>query len=242
MYAAYDISEWIGVSPWYWFADVPVEHHSNVFLSAGSRRDQPRMKYRGFFINDENPGFNIWAIKHFGGIKAGMYEHVFELDLRLKDNSLWPAMWVPKAFADDDPQNMVLADAMGLVMGTSHHEAIMRAQDEWHRQTDGGVTGGKWDYSTNAANLQKFWRGGIARMMSKGDGTPYESLITIGMRGDGDEPMAQGTATQQVETIVADQRKIIAEVTGKAANQTPQVWALYKEVQDSYDHGMNGPG
>ncbi|WP_221312721.1 glycosyl hydrolase 115 family protein [Granulicella aggregans] len=241
VYGAYDISERIGVSPWYWFADVPVERRSNLFLSSGSRRDQPKVKYRGFFINDENPGFNTWALKHFGGINARMYEHVFELDLRLKGNFLWPAMWAPKAFADDDPQNMVLADAMGLVMGTSHHEAMMRAQDEWHRHTDGGVTGGKWDYSTNAANLQEFWRGGIERMMSKGDGTPHESLVTIGMRGDGDEPMAEGTATRQLETIVADQRKIIADVTRKPASQTPQVWALYKEVQDYYDHGMKVP-
>ena len=241
VYGAYDISERIGVSPWYWFADVPVKHRFNVFLSAGSRRDRPKVKYRGFFINDENPGFNTWAIKHFGGINARMYEHVFELDLRLKGNFLWPAMWAPKAFADDDPENMVLADAMGLVMGTSHHEAMMRAQDEWHRHTGDGVTGGKWDYSANGANLRTFWRGGITRMMSKGDGTPYESLVTIGMRGDGDEPMAEGTATQQLETIVADQRKIIAEVTGKPASQTPQVWALYKEVQDYYDHGMKVP-
>ncbi|MGD0788379.1 MAG: glycosyl hydrolase 115 family protein [Terracidiphilus sp.] len=241
VYGAYDISEKIGVSPWHWFADVPVERRSNVFLTAGSRRDQPRVKYRGFFINDENPSFNGWAMKHFGGINSRMYEHVFELDLRLKGNYLWPAMWLPKAFAVDDPQNMVLADAMGVVMGTSHHEPMMRAQAEWHRHTDEGVTGGKWDYTTNAANLRAFWRGGIERMMSKGGGQSYESVVTIGMRGDGDEPMAEGTATQLLETIVADQRKIIADVTGKPADQTPQMWALYKEVQDYYDHGMKVP-
>lgn len=241
VYGAYDISEKIGVSPWYWFADVPVRRRPNVFLTAGSRRDQPSVKYRGFFINDEDPSFNGWAMKHFGGINARMYEHVFELDLRLKGNYLWPAMWAPKAFADDDPQNMVLADAMGVVMGTSHHEPMMRAQDEWHRHTDQGVTGGKWDYTTNAANLRTFWRGGMERMMSKGGGQPYESVVTVGMRGDGDEPMAEGTATQLLETIVADQRKIIADVTGKLADQTPQMWALYKEVQDYYDHGMKVP-
>ena len=97
-----------------------------------------------------------------------MYEHVFELLLRLKGNYLWPAMWRPKAFNDDDPQNMVLADAMGVVMGTSHHEPMMRAHDEWHRHTEQGVTGGDWDYSTNAANLRKFWQGGVERMMSEG--------------------------------------------------------------------------
>ncbi len=241
VYGTYDLSEKIGISPWYWFADVPVRRQANIFVSAGSRRDQPRVKYRGFFINDENPSFDTWAKKHFGGFNARMYEHVFELDLRLKGNYLWPAMWAPKAFAADDPQNVVLADEMGVVMGTSHHEPMMRAQDEWHRHTDQGMTGGKWDYTTNAANLRTFWRGGIERMTSKGDGKAYESVVTVGMRGDGDEPMAEGTATQLLETIVADQRKIIADVTGKPADQTPQMWALYKEVQDYYDHGMKVP-
>jgi hypothetical protein len=241
VYGLYDLSEKIGVSPWYWFADVPVRRQSNIYITAGSRRDQPKVKYRGFFINDEDPSFNTWAKEHFGGINSRMYEHVFELELRLKGNYLWPAMWAPKAFNDDDPQNKVLADAMGIVMGTSHQEPMTRAQDEWHRHTDQGVTGGKWDYTTNGANLRTFWRGGIERMMSKGGGQAYDTLVTIGMRGDGDEPMTEGTATQLLETIVADQRRIISEVTGKPADQTPQMWALYKEVQDYYDHGMKVP-
>jgi hypothetical protein len=241
VYGVYDLSEKIGVSPWYWFADVPVPRQANVFITAGSRRDQPKVKYRGFFINDEDPDFSSWAKQHFGGINARLYEHVFELELRLKGNYLWPAMWAPKAFNDDDPQNMVLADAMGIVMGTSHQEPMTRAQDEWHRHTDRGITGGKWDYTTNAENLRAFWRGGIERMMSKGAGQAYDTLVTIGMRGDGDEPMTEGTATQLLETIVADQRRIISDVTGKAPDQTPQMWALYKEVQDYYDHGMKVP-
>jgi hypothetical protein len=241
VYGVYDLSEKMGVSPWYWFADVPVRHQANVYITAGSRRDQPKVKYRGFFINDEDPDFSSWAKQHFGGINARMYEHVFELELRLKGNYLWPAMWAPKAFNDDDPQNMVLADAMGIVMGTSHQEPMTRAQDEWHRHTDRGITGGRWDYTTNAQNLRAFWRGGIERMMSKGAGQAYDSLVTIGMRGDGDEPMTEGTATQLLETIVADQRRIISEVTGKPADQRPQMWALYKEVQDYYDHGMKVP-
>jgi hypothetical protein len=241
VYGAYDLSEKIGVSPWHWFADVPVAKRANVFVTAGSRRDQPKVRYRGFFINDEAPSFSTWAQKKFGGANAKAYAHIFELELRLKGNYLWPAMWAPRAFNDDDPQNKILADEMGIVMGTSHHEPMTRAQDEWHRNTAGGVTGGKWDYSTNAANLRAFWRDGIARMMSKGDGKGYESLVTVGMRGDGDEPMAEGTATKLLEGIVADQRRIIAEVTGKPADQTPQVWALYKEVQDYYDHGMQVP-
>lgn len=241
VYGAYDLSEKIGVSPWHWFADVPVARQANLFVTAGSRRDQPRVRYRGFFINDEAPSFSTWAQKKFGGANAKAYAHIFELELRLKGNYLWPAMWAPRAFNDDDPQNKVLADEMGIVMGTSHHEPMTRAQDEWYRNTAGGVTGGKWDYSTNAANLRAFWRGGIERMMSKGDGKGYESLVTVGMRGDGDEPMAEGTATKLLEGIVADQRRIIAEVTGRPAEQQPQVWALYKEVQDYYDHGMQVP-
>lgn len=241
VYGTYDLSEKIGVSPWYWWADVPVPQKRNLYLTAGARADRPRVKYRGFFINDEDPAFSGWAKAKFGGINADLYAHVFELLLRLKGNYIWPAMWAPKAFNDDDPRNIVLADAMGVVMGTSHHEPMTRAQHEWHRNKDKGVTGGPWDYTKNADNLRTFWRGGIERMMGKGDGTPYESLITVGMRGDGDEPMAEDTATQLLERIVADQRQIIAEVTGKPPQATPQVWALYKEVQDYYDHGMRVP-
>ncbi|MBB6063777.1 glycosyl hydrolase 115 family protein [Pseudoxanthomonas broegbernensis] len=241
VFGLYDLSEKIGVSPWHWFADVPVQRRSGVYLTAGARHDQPKVKYRGFFINDEEPAFGTWARKRFGGINSAMYAHVFELLLRLKGNYLWPAMWTPKAFNDDDPQNMVLADAMGVVMGTTHHEPMMRAHDEWHRNTGGGVTGGRWDYASNGENLRAFWRGGIERMMSRGDGRPYESVVSLGMRGDGDEAMSEGTATRLLETIVADQRRILEEATGRPATETPQVWALYKEVQDYYDHGMTVP-
>jgi hypothetical protein len=241
VFGTYDVSERIGVSPWYWFADVPVAHQADVYLTAGSRRGQPAVKYRGFFINDEAPAFSEWTKARFGGANHQAYAHVFELLLRLKGNYLWPAMWAPRAFNDDDPQNMVLADAMGVVMGTSHHEPLTRAQDEWHRHTEEGVTGGAWNYETNAANLRTFWRGGVERMMSKGDGEGYEALLTVGMRGDGDEAMSEGTAIPLLERIVADQREIIAEVTGKPASATPQLWALYKEVQDYYDAGMQVP-
>ncbi|WP_369412144.1 glycosyl hydrolase 115 family protein [Hephaestia mangrovi] len=240
VFGTYDISQRIGVSPWYWFADVPVARRTDVWIPAGERRDHPRVRYRGFFINDEDPCFSGWAKKKFGGVNSAAYARVFELLLRMKGNYLWPAMW-GKAFDVDDPDNMVLADAMGVVMGTSHHEVMMRAQAEWHMHSSDGVRGGAWDYRTNAANLRAFWRGGIERMMSKGPGQSYESVVTIGMRGDGDEAMAEGTAVPLLEKIVADQRQIIADVTGKPAKDTPQVWALYKEVQDYYDDGMRVP-
>lgn len=240
VFGTFDVSERIGVSPWHWFADVAVERRRDVLLPAGSHRDQPKVRYRGFFINDEDPCLKEWAAKKFGGVNSAMYAHVFEVLLRMKGNYLWPAMW-GKAFADDDPKSMVLADAMGVVMGNSHHEPMLRAQAEWHRHKEDGARGGAWDYGKNGANLRKFWRGGIERMMAKGGGGRYESLVTVGMRGDGDEAMAEGTATELLEKVVADQRAIIADVTGRPATETPQVWALYKEVQDYYDKGMKVP-
>ncbi len=240
VFGTYDLSERMGVSPWHWFADVPVARRLDLTLSLPTTLDRPKVRYRGFFINDEDPCLSGWAIKHFGGVNAAMYAHVFELLLRMKGNYLWPAMW-GKAFALDDPKSMVLADAMGVVMGNSHHEPMLRAQAEWHRGKAGGTTGGPWDYSRNAENLRAFWRGGIERMMSKGDGKGYESVVTVGMRGDGDEAMAAGTATELLERIVHDQRAIIADVTKRPASQQPQVWALYKEVQDYYDKGMKVP-
>lgn len=240
VFGTYDLSERMGVSPWHWFADVPVARRADLVLDIPMGLSRPKVRYRGFFINDEDPCLSGWAARKFGGVNAAMYARVFELLLRMKGNYLWPAMW-GKAFALDDPQSMVLADAMGVVMGNSHHEPMLRAQAEWHRGPQDSKRGGPWDYSRNAENLRAFWRGGIERMMSKGDGKGYDSLVTVGMRGDGDEAMAEGTATELLERIVHDQRAIIAEVTKRPADQQPQVWALYKEVQDYYDKGMKVP-
>ena len=236
VFGAYDLSARMGVSPWQWWADVPVEKKTDVFVTAGARSDKPHVKYRGIFINDEAPALSTWAQNKFGGANSKMYAHVFELLLRLKGNYLWPAMWPPRAFNADDPKNMVLADEMGIVMGTSHHEPMTRAHDEWQR-----FKGGHWDYAKNAPQLREFWRGGIQRMMGRPDGTSFDTLVTVGMRGDGDEPMSEETATTLLETVVKDQRQIIADVTKQPTEKTPQMWALYKEVQDYYDKGMKVP-
>ena len=229
-YGVFELSRQLGVSPWYWWADVPVKKKAEVFIRTGVHRfNSPSVKYRGIFINDEAPAFSGWTKEKFGGVNHLVYEKVFELLLRLKANFLWPAMW-GNAFNDDDPLNPVLADKWGIVMSTSHHEPMLRAQQEWKRYGKGA-----WNYDSNAAVLQQFWRKGIENM-----GT-HESVVTVGMRGDGDMPMTRGTATSLLEKIVADQRKIIAGVTGKPASATPQVWALYKEVQDYYDKGMRVP-
>jgi hypothetical protein len=229
-YGVFDLSEQIGVSPWYWWADVPVKKKTELYVKRGANKyDAPAVKYRGIFINDEAPAFSGWTKEKFGGVNHNVYEKMFELLLRLKANYLWPAMW-GNAFNDDDTLNPVLADKYGIVMGTSHHEPMLRAQQEWKRYGKGA-----WNYTTNDTVLRNFWRKGIQNMGN------HESIVTIGMRGDGDEPMTQGTAIDLLERIVKDQRKILEDVTGKPASATPQLWALYKEVQDYYDKGMRVP-
>lgn len=229
-YGVFELSKQIGVSPWYWWADVPVKKKAALYIKSGRYfYPSPAVKYRGIFINDEAPAFSGWTREKFGGVNHHVYEKIFELLLRLKGNYLWPAMW-GNAFNDDDTLNPQLADAYGIVMGTSHHEPMLRAQQEWKRYGSG-----QWNYETNKATLQQFWEKGIQNM-----GT-HESIVTIGMRGDGDMPMTEGSNIRLLETIVADQRKIIEKVTGKPASQTPQLWALYKEVQAYYDKGMRVP-
>jgi hypothetical protein len=230
IYGIYELSYQIGVSPWYYWADVPVKKSSSLFVIAGRHViNSPAVKYRGIFLNDEAPALSGWSKKTFGGFNHQFYEKVFELILRLKGNYLWPAMW-GSAFNDDDKMNPVLADEYGIVMGTSHHEPMVRSQTEWKR-----FGKGQWNYEQNKDVLHDFWQKGIENMGQK------ESIVTVGMRGDGDEPMTEGTATALLERIVKDQRETIAKVTQKPADQTPQLWALYKEVQDYYDNGMRVP-
>ena len=228
-YGVFELSKQTGVSPWYWWADVPVKGKKNIFINKNiTITDAPKVMYRGIFINDEAPALSSWTYEKNGGFNSKLYEKVFELMIRLKANYLWPAMW-GNAFYDDDSLNIKKADQWGIVIGTSHHEPLMRAHDEWRRYGKG-----QWNYDSNAKVLQQFWRSGMQRATN-------EKIVSIGMRGDGDEPMTEETATALLERIVADQRKIIAEVTGRPAGQTPQLWALYKEVQDYYDKGMRVP-
>ena len=229
-YGALEVSRLIGVSPWYYWADVPVPHKDELYFDQPNIiSDGPAVKYRGFFINDEAPALSGWVHEKFGNLNHHFYEHVFELLLRLKANYLWPAMW-GNAFNDDDTLNPVLASQYGIVMGTSHHEPMLRAQQEWKRYGTG-----PWDYTTNAPTLDSFWRIGIEHM------DHHESIVTVGMRGDGDKPMQEGSNIALLEKIVKNQRAIIADVTKKPAEATPQSWALYKEVQDYYDKGMRVP-
>ena len=234
IYGIYELSQQMGVSPWYDWADVPIEHHDSIFVNKGIYTDgEPAVRYRGIFLNDEAPCLTSW-VKNTYGTEYGdhrFYQRVFELVLRLRGNMMWPAMW-GWAFYADDAENEKTADEMGVVMSTSHHEPMARNHQEYARNRKGW---GPWNYQKNKANLQKFFREGIERMK----GT--EQIVTIGMRGDGDEAMSAEADTKLMTNIINDQRKIIADVTGRKASETPQVWALYKEVLDYYDKGMKVP-
>ena len=234
VYGIYELSRQIGVSPWYYWADVPVVKHPELYVKEGEYTDgEPAVRYRGLFLNDEAPCLTTWVKNTFGTNYGGhqFYEKVFELILRLKGNYLWPAMW-GWAFYADDPENLKTADKMGVMMGTSHHEPMARNHQEYARDRKGW---GAWNYSTNKENLDRFFREGIERMKGTDD------IVTIGMRGDGDEAMGNGTDTKLLETIIDNQRRIIKEVTKRPAKETPQIWALYKEVQDYYDAGLRVP-
>ena len=234
VYGIYELSRQIGVSPWYYWADVPVEKHAELFIREGEYTDgEPAIRYRGLFLNDEAPCLTTWVKNTFGTNYGGhdFYERVFELILRLKGNYLWPAMW-GWAFYADDPENLKTADAMGVMMGTSHHEPMARNHQEYARDRKGW---GAWNYSTNKEKLDRFFREGIERMKGTDD------IVTIGMRGDGDEAMGNSTDTKLLETIIDNQRRIIKEVTKRPAKETPQIWSLYKEVQDYYDAGLRVP-
>ena len=233
IYGIYEISRRIGVSPWYWMADAPVVHQNELYYDDGYTYDWPAVKYRGIFINDEWPSFGTWCQKHFGGVNSKAYEKIFELLLRLKANYFWPAMWATN-FNEDDPESPRLADEMGIIMGTSHHEPMMRSHREYLKRKE---EIGPWDYATNSARVRGFFREGMERNKA------YDNLVTIGMRGDGDEAMGKGDDQENMKTlkkVIDDQRKIIKDLYGRA-DAVPQLWAIFTEVQRYYDAGFTVP-
>ena len=234
VYGIYEISEQIGVSPWYDWADVPSVKRTNLVMRHGVyKAGSPAVEYRGIFLNDEAPCLTTW-VKNTYGTDTGdhrFYARVGELILRLRGNFLWPAMWCWSFYADD-PENSRTLDEMGVVVGTSHHEPMARNHQEWARNRK---SYGAWNYATNKDTLDRFFAEGVARMKGTGD------VVTIGMRGDGDEAMGEGTDTALMKSIIANQRAIIERETGRPAAETPQMWALYKEVQDYYDAGLRPP-
>ncbi len=235
IYGIYELSRQIGVSPWYWMADVPIVRHDSLYVRRGTYTDgEPKVKYRGIFINDEWPSFGGWCNNRFGGVNSKAYARIFELLLRLKANYFWPAMWATN-FNEDDPESPRLADEMGIVMGTSHHEPMMRSHREYLKRKD---EVGPWNYATNPDRIDRFFREGLERNCK------YDNIITIGMRGDGDTEMGSGNDAENIKTlgkVIASQRRIIEETYGRSASSVPQLWAIFTEVQRYYDAGFTVP-
>ena len=240
VYGIYELSEQIGVSPWYDWADAPLRWKAkngeklNLSIKRGTYTNgEPAVRYRGIFLNDEAPCLTGW-VKNAYGTDFGdhrFYERVGELVLRLRGNFIWPAMWC-WAFYADDPENSATMDAMGVAIGTSHHEPMARNHQEYARRRK---EIGAWNYRTNKDALDKFFAEGVRRMKTT------EDVVTIGMRGDGDVEMDGNGDMELMKSIIANQRAIIERETGKNAADVPQVWALYKEVQDYFDKGLRPP-
>ena len=251
IYGIYEVSQQIGVSPWYWWADVAPAHRDELYLKPGRFVTRsPAVRYRGIFLNDEAPDLTNWIRAKFGNVSPQSNPHVtdnaanyghefytklFEVMLRLRANYLWPAMW-NNAFNEDDPANARLADEYGIVMGTSHQEPMLRAQKEWDWRYEKTV--GKWNYAQHPDLLQQFWREGIRRNKD------FESIVTLGLRGANDTEMAPGGPEANralLEKIVDVQRGILREEVNPDLTRVPQMWCLYKEVQEFYEHGMRAP-
>ena len=237
IYGIYEISRMIGVTPWVWWGDSVPERKENITFPTDLKiiSREPSVKYRGFFMNDEAPSLSGWLSKHFPkvanpqatqGCGSQFYTKVFELLLRLRGNYLWPVMW-NNSFHTDDPENTISADKYGVVMGTSHHEHMTCADKEWN-----WAKLGEWNYATNREKIYKFWQDGTEARK------PYESIITLGMRGQADTSILGEDATLKdnmdlMQKVLFDQREIIKNVHG-TADTPPQMLALYKEVEAFY--------
>ncbi|MGI5186897.1 glycosyl hydrolase 115 family protein [Promicromonospora sp. CA-289599] len=254
VFGVYDLCEEVGVSPWYWWGDVPVHRRERITVAAGtSVADWPGVAYRGIFLNDEEE-LEKWAMTHTGDDTIGpeTYERVFELILRLKGNYIWPAMHVG-AF-NHDPANGALAQEMGVVVGTSHCDMLLRSNEKefgpWAAAQDAPVD---YDYSVPGRNrelLQEYWRGSVRQNGG------YEVSWTVGMRGihdygfktsviDTDEHLSDAEKHRArvalLGQVIDDQRGILAEQLGERAPGALQVFIPYKEVLPLYDAGLPVP-
>lgn len=240
IFGIHTLAEQCGQSPWHWFADVPSQKHNHIFaLNKTTVHGEPTVRYRGLFINDEEPALNTWWARRHNATRYPLdrefYAHVFDLILRLKANYLWPAMWSSftpppgNIFFTDDPGNQQLAHDYGVVISTSHHEPMQRATNEWNVTETG-----PWDWSKNKANITKFMEEGIARAGNN------ESYFTVGIRGLGDEAAQTENAIKMLEDVFQVQRDIIKKYHG-SETAVNQVWALYKEVASYYDAGLDPP-
>lgn len=239
-YGIFTVSEAIGVSPWYWWADAPIVKRTHLDLSVKTILSQePSVKYRGIYINDEDWGLLPWAKRTFdvkqGNIGPKTYAKVFELLLRLKANYLCPAMHEASTAFNQIPENKFLADSFAIVMGSVHAEPLLfNNASEWNKKTMG-----EWDYLTNKEGIKKVLR---ERVKSN---AAFENVYTLALRGIHDKEMSVNSSIQDRVKVLSeallDQRKILTDVIGKPANRIPQAFTPYKEVLDIYSNGMQLP-
>ncbi|KAF2472868.1 uncharacterized protein BDR25DRAFT_341669 [Lindgomyces ingoldianus] len=226
IYALYDISEQIGVSPWYWWADVPPKKKTAIYaLNTKKVQGPPSVKYRGIFLNDEQPALTNWVKANYGKYDSRFHAKVFELLLRLRANYFWPTMWDSRFYVDD-AKNGPLADEFGVVMGTSHTEPMARADKEKVKP---------WDWKSNESNLKKYMQDGVARAKN------WETLWTMGMRGDGDTS-SPTLDSKNLVSVIEYQQSILKSGLGVSdLAGVPQMWCVYKEVGGYYQAGMKIP-
>jgi hypothetical protein len=247
-FALFTLSRQMGVSPWIWWADVPVPHHAAVYVRPGVHiQPEPSVQYRGIFLNDEDWGLRPWASNKMdptvdggkGNIGPNTYARIFELLLRLHANSLWPAMHPGSLAFNAVPENARLADKWGIVMGSSHSEALLRNNvGEWNEAAS-PKGDGPWNYQTNAPAMNAYWG---KRLVENGK---YENFYTVGLRGVHDSGL-EATGTPQVkaklvEDVMTAQRALLAKRVSTDLAKIPQIVWLYKESLDLYRVGMKVP-
>ena len=238
-FGVYELSQEIGVSPWHWWADVTPAKKTALFIATGMRRfGPPSVQYRGIFLNDEDWGLQPWAAQTFepetGDIGPKTYAKVCELLLRLKANTLWPAMHpCTKAF-NLDPRNKQVAADYAVVMGSSHAEPMLR-----NNVTEWTAPPGAYNYLVNRDGVRAYWEERVR------ENSRFENIYTLGMRGIHDSHM-QGPATDAariatLEQIFADQRALLAKYLSPRLESVPQIFCAYKEVLDLYRQGLRVP-
>ena len=240
-FGLFELSAAAGVSPWTWWADVPVPETEAVHVSPGPHEfGPPSVTYRGVFINDEQWGLRPWAAGTHepgsGNIGPRTYERVFELLLRLRANHVWPAMHPGTAPFYADPENQAVADEYGVVVGTSHTEVMLfNNEEEWDTDVDG-----PWDYTRNAERMREVWDERVAATADS------ETVYQVGIRGQHDTEMegvdSDAEAAALLERVIEDQREIIDRHHDADVTDVPQVFTPYKEVLDYYEAGLDVPG
>ncbi len=223
-YGLLEISKQIGVSPWYYFADVPVRKHDQLIIKSGRfLMKSPSVQYRGIFINDEMWGIRPWAENTLApregeGLGPTTYGKIFELLLRLKANLLWPAMHLDTKPFNSYENNKLVADSFAIVMGSSHIEPMLR-NNMRHAEWDAEYPGEPFNYVTNRDHIYKYWE-----KRAKENGS-FENMYTLGKRGQDDEPGKEITVPV-LEQVISDQREILQEWVNKDVTKVPQVVRL----------------